>query len=214
MLNFNFAQLLITIPAVLIALTVHEYCHGLAAYKLGDLTAKYSGRLSLNPLHHIDPLGFICLVFFRFGWAKPVPINTSNFKKPRRDMAITAAAGPVSNLLLAVLIILIIRTVLIFPVGDIAYALLSFLNTTAYISIGLAIFNLIPVPPLDGSKILLPLLPYKAAAWFSQYGYIIQIVIILLLFFNILLLPLTFLTSGLYNGISSGVDSIFSLLGV
>ena len=158
--------------AVLITLTVHEYCHGYAAYKLGDPTAKSLGRLTLNPIKHIDPIGALCMLLFRFGWAKPVPVSSRYLKKPRRDLAIISLAGPLSNLVLSFFAALIYLTVYsIFK--DMAFEsdfLLAMVQNTLnffmifhFVNIGIAIFNLIPVPPLDGSKILAVLLPPKAS---------------------------------------------------
>ena len=160
---------------VLIALTFHEVAHGFIAYKLGDPTAKMTGRLSLNPLVHLNPIGFLCMLIFGFGWAKPVPIFARNFKNPKRGMAITALAGPLSNLLLALLATLITTILgqltfqsenLIFRVASAAYL---FFQLMALLNISLAIFNLIPIPPLDGSRILTIFLPPKAYFRFMRY---------------------------------------------
>ena len=160
---------LLSAIAALVALTVHEYCHGYAAYKLGDETAKNFGRLSLNPLKHLDPYGVICLVLFRIGWAKPVPINARNFKKPKRDFAITAAAGPASNLILgfisALLYLLIFALVkdMTFPSKNFTYHLINNILTFVFIfhsvNVGLGPFNLLPIPPFDGSRLLNVILP-------------------------------------------------------
>ena len=155
--------------AALIALTVHEYCHGYAAYRLGDDTAKSMGRLTLNPIHHIDPYGAICMVLFHIGWAKPVPINPRNFKNPKRDFAITAAAGPLSNLILAffsaflyLLFFALVRDIP-FESKNFLYHLidntLSFLFIFHSINVGLGLFNLLPIPPFDGSRLLNVVLP-------------------------------------------------------
>ncbi len=154
--------------ASLIALTVHEYCHGYASYRLGDPTARALGRLTLNPIKHIDPIGALCMLFFRFGWAKPVPIDARYFKKPKRDFAIVALAGPVSNLILAIfggflytLFIYLFRSVSFENafLFELASNFISFLMIFHIVNLGLAIFNLIPVPPLDGSRILNAILP-------------------------------------------------------
>ena len=151
-------ELVIRLLAVLACLTVHELCHGLAAYALGDPTAKRNHRLSLNPLRHIDWLGFAMLAVAGFGWAKPVPVNPGYFKRPKLGMALTALAGPVSNFLLALLFLLPVRALT--GVGGLWGEIgLEFLVRGAILSIGLGIFNMIPIPPLDGSKVLFALLP-------------------------------------------------------
>jgi len=154
--------------AALIVLTVHEYSHGYAAYLLGDPTARNLGRLSLNPIKHIDPFGALCMVLFRFGWAKPVPINPRYFKNPKRDFAITALAGPLSNIILG--FISAFLYLLVFAIfrnksfeSEFAFNIidttLAFLLIFHSINIGIAIFNLIPIPPLDGSRLLTAVLP-------------------------------------------------------
>lgn len=152
--------LLLGLPAILIAITIHEYAHALTAFKLGDPTAKFAGRLSLNPLKHIDLLGFIMLLVARFGWAKPVPINPFHFRNPRRDEALVSLAGPLSNLLLAILFGLSIRLLLQLSASTATIPFLLLYLCFLY-NVVLSVFNLIPVPPLDGSKILFSLLPRR-----------------------------------------------------
>ena len=165
---------LLSAIAALIALTVHEYCHGYAAYKLGDDTAKNMGRLTLNPLKHLDLYGTICMVFFHIGWAKPVPINSRNFKDPKRDFAITAAAGPAINLTLAFftapLLLLSYNSYINYflSAGGTAGFVVSllgnlttFLSAFHFINVGLGLFNLLPIPPFDGSRLLYVFLPPK-----------------------------------------------------
>lgn len=167
---------LIMVIALLPALTFHEWAHGYAAYKLGDHTAKADGRLSLNPLDHLDPVGTIMLLVLGFGWAKPVPVMTRNFKKPRRDFAITSLAGPMANFVVGFI------TTLLFVLGDCICRANGFDNMTAevilsvflYSSIfnfGLGLFNLIPLPPLDGSNVVMCLLPNRIAAKYSKIRY-------------------------------------------
>ena len=156
--------------AVLFCLTVHETCHGLAALALGDPTAKRQHRLTLNPLRHIDWFGLLMMLVAGFGWARPVPVNPNYFKKPRQGMALTALAGPASNLLLALLLLIPAR--LIYPYAHYSVfnqTALDFLTSTAALSIGLGLFNLIPIPPLDGSKVLAVLLPERAYRWLMHY---------------------------------------------
>lgn len=168
---------------VFLCLTIHETCHGLAAYALGDPTAKSMHRLSLNPLRHIDWIGFFMMIVAGFGWAKPVPVNPNYFKKPKEGMAITALAGPVSNFLLALALLLAARLVYLraLMTGTLPETLFSFLVNTASLSVGLGLFNLVPVPPLDGSKVAAVLLPDRAYNWLMRYeqlGMVLLVVII------------------------------------
>ena len=156
--------------AVLFCLTVHETCHGLAALALGDPTAKRQHRLSLNPLRHIDWFGLLMMLVAGFGWARPVPVNPNYFKKPRQGMALTALAGPASNLLLALLLLILARLIYTYAHYSVFnQTALDFLTSTAALSIGLGLFNLIPIPPLDGSKVLAVLLPERAYRWLMRY---------------------------------------------
>ena len=158
--------------AALIALTIHEFCHGYAAYKMGDETAKNFGRLTLNPLKHLDLYGTICMIFFHIGWAKPVPVNARNFKDPKKGFAVTAAAGPAANLILgfisAFVYLLVFALVkdLQFESKNFTYHLLSNLLNFIFIfhsvNVGLGLFNLLPIPPFDGSRLLYVFLPPKA----------------------------------------------------
>lgn len=166
------------IPA-LICISVHEMAHGLASYMLGDQTAKRQKRISLNPLRHIDPIGLFMLVVFKFGWAKPVSVDMRNFKNPKRDMALTALAGPAANILLACFV-LFVRGFLYVPLMR-QEMILDFFETTAVLSVYLGIFNLIPIPPLDGSKILFSFLSgrtYEKLMHYERYGMIILILLL------------------------------------
>lgn len=166
---------------VLLCLTVHETCHGLAALALGDPTAKRMHRLSFNPIRHIDWLGLASMVICGFGWAKPVPVDMRYFKKPKTGMAVTALAGPVSNFLLALLLLLTASLMAgLAPVSAVTAWLFSFLNSTSVLSIGLGLFNLVPIPPLDGSKVLFSLLPeraYYTLMRYERYGMLILLLI-------------------------------------
>lgn len=171
----NIIYVLLRIVVVLLAISAHEMSHGFAAYKLGDNTAKYDGRLSLNPLRHLDPFGALCMLFFGFGWAKPVMVNPNYFKNHKRDMALTALAGPLSNFLMAFIGMLgLLYLCRVFP----NMYLIQFFSLVVLLNIGLGVFNLIPIPPLDGSKIFLSLLPrriYYEIMRYEQFGFLVLI---------------------------------------
>ena len=158
------------IPA-LICITLHECAHGYAAYRLGDDTAKRMGRLTLNPLKHIDLAGLVMMVVFRFGWAKPVPVDMRKFKNPRRDMAVTAAAGPLMNLFICLIALFLygLSAPAAYSRGGALYYLNAGLYLTAYLSLALALFNIIPIPPLDGSKVLYSFLSDRAYMQLMRY---------------------------------------------
>ena len=164
-MSFDITEWIIKVPVILFAITVHEYAHGMAAFKKGDPTAKNMGRLTLNPLPHIDPIGAICLFLFSFGWAKPVPINPRYFKDIRKDTIYVSLAGPVSNLLVAFCAGMIYRF-LALPPGPFQMLLIYVL----ILNIGLGLFNLLPLPPLDGSHVLENLLPPAAAQKYREFG--------------------------------------------
>lgn len=173
----NVTSLLLRVVAVFLCLTIHETSHGLAAYILGDPTAKQQHRLSLNPLRHIDPLGLLLMFVAGFGWAKPVPVDMRYFKKPKSGMAITALAGPAANFVLAILLLLLCK-LMAYTVTATAFTLglYQFLFSTAFLSVGLGTFNLIPIPPLDGSKVLFACLPdrqYAKLMYYERYGMLI-----------------------------------------
>ena len=176
-------DLLISVIPAVVCMTVHELCHGLAALAMGDDTAETHKRLSLNPLRHIDPVGLIMLVVFKVGWAKPVPVNMMNFRHPKRGMAITALAGPASNLVLAC-VVLFLRGLITLPLAKLSWGaeVLQLFDTTAYLSICLGLFNLIPIPPMDGSKVLFALLPdriYMQLMRYEKYGMLLVLLVML-----------------------------------
>ena len=179
-------DMVLRLAAVLLCLTVHETCHGLAAYALGDPTARRAHRLSLNPLRHIDWVGLLMMFAAGFGWAKPVPVNPNYFKKPKQGMALTALAGPVSNFLLALLTLLAARIFCdVAAYSETNQRILDFLLMVAVLSIGLGLFNLVPIPPLDGSKVLFAVLPDRAYDWLmrnERYG---MLLLFALVFFDV-----------------------------
>ena len=181
--SYILSILLGLIPA-LVCITLHELSHGFVAYKLGDNTAKDRGRLTLNPLKHLDVMGLLMLLVFHVGWAKPVPVNMYNFKNPKRGMALTALAGPVSNFLITLVFMFLFGfayTIVLAHYSEPGYYLLQMLQLTAYISLGLGMFNLIPIPPLDGSKVLLSVISdssYQKLMRYERYGMILMILLV------------------------------------
>jgi Zn-dependent protease len=188
-------MMLLALPVTVMALSAHESAHGYAAYRLGDPTARSLGRITLNPVKHFDLFGFLSMLVFHIGWAKPVPINARYFKNPRRDFAIVGAAGPLSNIALALIHLLILRVVMFFstnafktgtPVKGLGLAILSVVVYILYMGVAmnvvLAVFNLIPVPPFDGSRIFYAFLPPKWYFGVMKYERYIMIGCILLFF--------------------------------
>lgn len=180
----NFIQeLILTAPPFIFALTLHEFAHGYVAHRLGDDTAARLGRLTLNPLKHLDLLGIVAFFLIKIGWAKPVPVNPRYFKNPRQDMMWVSLAGPGANLFLALVSALAAKILVLLAVGLPAFfvfPLLQMLVASIWINIMLAIFNLVPIPPLDGSKILLGLLPQELAPVYAKlepYGFIVLLVL-------------------------------------
>lgn len=194
---------------VFCTLPVHEYAHAFVADKLGDKTARLSGRLTLNPLAHIDILGAIMILFVGFGYAKPVPVNPRNFKNPKKGMALTALAGPFSNILMAVVFMFFSNVLSLFGSSLFVQAFYVFFSFAASINIGLAVFNLIPIPPLDGSRVLELLIPDKYYYKFAQYERYIVIVIFGLIIFGVLDAPLAFLQNHLYSALNYVVSLPF-----
>lgn len=225
----NLPQILLSLPIVLIALSFHELAHGFVAMKLGDNTAKNLGRLTMNPLKHIDIIGFISMVLFHFGWAKPVPIQSRNFRKPRRDMALTGLAGPVSNIILAIISVLLLRLVMLIMgvampneinlcikalflgsfssiSASVPFIIMSIISYMLYLGVilnlSLALFNLIPIPPLDGSRIFYVFLPANLYFGIMKYEqYISMAMFLLLMFTDIVTYPLSIAIDWLVNGL-------------
>lgn len=176
-------EMLYRLPAVFVGFSFHEYAHALAAYHMGDNTAKNNGRLTIDPMAHIDPLGILMLIIFKFGWAKPVPINPANFKNRKKGILLVSLAGPMMNFAIAI-ITLLIYGLMYLKFGIKNVILDRIIINVYFINIGLGIFNLIPLPPLDGSKILAGLLPTKIEYKFYQYEQYSYILLLILIFTN------------------------------
>lgn len=213
-------NLVLTIPGVLIALTFHEFAHAWAANKLGDETPRMQGRLNLNPLSHIDPVGFVFLIVAGFGWGKPVQIDPRNFNGKyslSKAEAIVSAAGPIMNFILA--FVFLILYYILFVVTDVLAGLtiqwqqiiFAVITYTVSINIGLGVFNLIPLPPLDGSKILTHFLPYKGKEWFYRNQQIFYIVFLILFVTRLSSLILDPIFSAVFNGMNWIVANLIGL---
>ena len=207
--------LLLTLPGVIIAITFHEFAHAFAADKLGDDTPRNQGRLTLNPLAHIDPFGFLMLIFVHFGWGKPVEINPRNFKRNRSmsaQEAIVALAGPLMNLILAIVLTIILFAIVTFAPGfvltTVGYLILTALRMAISVNIGLGVFNLVPLPPLDGSKILMHFLPYNAKNWFINNQQLFYVIFLVLWVTNLV----SYIISPVINGVSTGIYWLVSSL--
>ena len=220
--NTTILEIFVKLIIIFLVTPVHEYAHAFAAHKLGDDTAAYQGRLTLNPIAHIDIIGAICIFLCGFGWAKPVPVNPLKFDRKhtiRGGMALTALAGPLSNIIVAYIGIVGFRFVLYFanPGSEIAYYLSTMLYYFSSLNVGLAIFNFIPIPPLDGSKILGAILPAKFEQWFNKNERVISIVFMVVVVTGILSFPIgiisNFVMIGL-NYLAMWVDLIAMAVGV
>lgn len=202
------AQILAVLVIIFLVLPFHEWAHAFVAYKLGDKSIKYRGRLTLNPIEHIDPMGALFLLLFGYGWAKPVEVDSSAFKNPKAGMAITAAAGPVSNILAAMVGGLILNALYAFAPGflfasTVGAYIYIFLSYFISVNITLAVFNILPIPPLDGSKVLFAFLPDKAVMFFYRNQRYISIILMVLVFVGILDVPISFLSNIIYKFVMS-----------
>lgn len=203
---------------VVTALPVHELAHGLVADRLGDHTAREQGRLTLNPFAHLDLFGTLALLLFGFGWAKPVPVNPGHFKKPKRDMALTALAGPASNVLLALLLMVIFKVYMFYGnIGSAAGLMFGqIIYTILWTNLTLAVFNLLPVPPLDGAKILNAVLPFSFQIKMRKYEKYFYVALVLCLYLGFLQIPLHFLGDMLFRGLNwatAPVDLLLQMIG-
>lgn len=208
--DFSFWEIIIYflsgVAVVMLVLPIHEFAHGWTACKLGDPSPRYDGRLTLNPMAHIDWMGALCILLFGFGWAKPVRVNARYFKSPKRDMAITAAAGPISNLLMGFIFMFLanlLAAVLYRTQIGLLLPFIWFFIDIAQINVGLAIFNLIPIPPFDGSRLLTAFLPDRTYYKLMQYESYFMIGIFVLLFTGVLTRPLSFLNNAVVGWIQN-----------
>lgn len=213
--GMNFQTMILRLPVVLLAITVHEYAHAYAAYKMGDYTAKGAGRLSMNPLKHMDIIGAICLLIFNFGWARPVPINPYNFRNKKYGTVIVSLAGPISNLLLALIGAILLGVFSRFAFGSFnvtfAETFYGLMIQLIILNVSLAIFNLIPIPPLDGSKILSSVLPSRYYFKLMQYERYSFIILLLLLYTGIIGKFLGIFVNPILNSLDAVVNLIVSL---
>ena len=222
LINFssgNLIAILFTLPAVIIAIAFHEYAHAWMADRLGDETPRMQGRLTLNPLKHLDPVGFILLLFAGFGWGKPVQINSRNFNRNvsmSKGEALVSLAGPVMNFILAIIFAIILGVVYMFApssfltttIGGVVYILLQ---ECVLINIGLGVFNLLPLPPLDGSKIFINLFPYNARRWIMEHEQIFYYAFLIIWITGLAGIIISPIIKLLYNGLMNGILAIFRL---
>ena len=209
----NLIFLALYVVIILFSLSFHEVSHGYVAYRCGDSTARNLGRLTLNPLAHLDPIGTVMMLLFGFGYAKPVPINPRNFNHYKRDLAFVSLAGPASNLLLAFVGTLIFYlSLMLMPDGTFALIWCMFWQYFTLANAGLCVFNLLPIPPLDGSRIVSVLLPGRISYYYLKYERYIMIVMFLLLYRGVFSDLLSFLRNGLMTGVTAVVEFILTPL--
>lgn len=221
--TFNLVATLLTLPGVIIALSFHEFAHAFVADRLGDPTSRNQGRLTLDPLKHIDPVGIFLLIFAHMGWGKPVQINPNNFSKVSKEKgeALVALAGPVMNFILAFILMIIFYAMIVFIPGtgvlnslkaiNVMNVVITMIYYAIVVNIGLGVFNLIPIPPLDGSKIFLRFLPYRAQRWIDEHMEIISIIFLLLFVTDALSYITTPIISVIMKGLENCVNAIFSI---
>ncbi len=216
--QFSLIQLLLTLPGVLIAITFHEFAHAYAADKLGDHTPRMQGRLNLNPLSHLDPFGLFMLIFAHIGWGKPVEINPRNFDRKistSAGEAIVSFAGPLMNFILAIVFTIIFYVITTFmptlvysTLGEVIVTMISY---AVIVNVGLGVFNLIPLPPLDGSKILRNFLPYNARAWMDEHMYIFYIIFLIIWMTNLASYIINPIINLIINGLNFAIGGLFGL---
>lgn len=203
-------QALLSLPAVLIALSFHEWAHAYAAYKLGDPTARNLGRMTVNPFKHMDPIGFILLILVRFGWARPVPVNPRNFSHPKRDNVIVSLAGIVTNFILALIALLVIFILMLIEFES--QIISSILWNIFFLNLSLMIFNIIPIPPLDGYRVLESVLMRRVGPkpffYLQRYG---SLILLVLLVTGVLSNVLSFVVNAIADGLIAAYAWIFSL---
>ena len=217
--SFNLVITLLTLPGVILAMSFHEFAHAFVAYKLGDPTPKNQGRVTLDPMKHLDPVGLFLLIFAHLGWGKPVEINPNNFSRISKEKGevLVALAGPLMNFILAFILTCIYYAISIFGGIEVlvnlsninvAIVCLTILYYAIIVNIGLGVFNLLPIPPLDGSKIFLRLLPRSTQNWISDNMYYIQIAFMILFITNIL----SYITSPVIEIVMNGIEFLVSLI--